>query len=308
MNKSKLLLFVAALTLAAFAFAADQPIQIGKGHLFACGDYSGNKVCIIDADGKVLWQHKAPHCNEVWVLANGNILFTTGKGVKEVTRDNKVVFDFQPKSEIYACQRLADGNTFVGDCGRGKLLEVDPKGKVVKELNILPKGRKKGGHGFMRNARKLANGNYLCALYSDQVVREYDSEGKMVREIKAPGGAHSCVRLKNGNTMIACGDRKKKAMIIEVDKDDKIVWQISNDDLEGNPLKFMTGFHVLPNNNVVMTNWIGHGHIGKAPQILEVTRDKKILWQYQDHKTLRTAASIQVLDVKGDPVKGEVQH
>ena len=145
MKKIHLLLTVALLIITVSAFAADHPIQIGKGHLFACGDYSGNKVCIIDADGKVLWQHKAPHCNEVWVLANGNILFTTGKGVKEVTRDNKVVFDFQPNSEIYACQRLPDGNTFVGDCGRGKLLEVDPEGKVVKELNILPKGRKKGG-------------------------------------------------------------------------------------------------------------------------------------------------------------------
>lgn len=287
-------------------------IQTGKGHRFACADYSGGKVFIVGLDGKVEWEYKARHCNDLWVLPNGNLLFNTGHGVKEVTREKKIVLNYQPKSEIYSCQRLANGNTFVGDCGRGMLIELDPTGKVVKEIALLPKG-KKAGHGYMRNARKLPNGNYLATHYSAQVVREYDPTGKMIREIPAPGGPHSVVRRKNGNTMIACADQKRNPMLIEVDKDNKVVWSLSNEDMKGKglgekPLKFLTGFHILPNGNVVFTNWCGHGQLGKAPQMFEVTREKKIVWTFQDDKTMKTHSSVQVLDVPGNALKGTIEH
>src|SRR5689334_22780981 len=86
--------------------AVPVPVQQGKGHRFACTDYSGGKVFIVSAEGKVEWEYPAPNCNDLWVLPNGNLLFNTGHGVKEVTQDKKVVFNYQSKSEIYACQRL----------------------------------------------------------------------------------------------------------------------------------------------------------------------------------------------------------
>ena len=89
--------------------------------------------------------------------------------------DKEVVFEYQSASEIYACQRLPNGNTFIGECNAGRLLEVEPSGKVVKEIRLLPEG-KDGGHLYMRNARRLANGHYLVAHYGDDVVREYDRE------------------------------------------------------------------------------------------------------------------------------------
>ena len=45
----------------------------------------------------------------------------------------------------------------------GRLLEVEPSGKIAKELRLLPEGQP-GGHSFMRNARRLDNGDYLVAL------------------------------------------------------------------------------------------------------------------------------------------------
>jgi hypothetical protein len=53
-------------------------------------------------------------------------------------------------------------------------------------------------------------------------------------------------------------------------------------------------------------NWGGHGHVGKQPQIFEVTPDKRIVWQVYDYKKFGTISSIQVLDVKGDPAKGKI--
>jgi len=283
------------------------PVQQGKPHPMACADYSQGKVFLVSALGKVEWEYPAPNCNDLWVLGNGNLLFVTGHGVKEVTRDKKVIFDYQSKSEIYACQRLANGNTFIGECNAGRLLEVDPSGKIVKQLRLLPDG-KDGGHVFMRNARRLPNGHYLVAHFGQQVVKEYDAEGKVVMEIRAPGGPHSAIRLPNGNTLIACGDMRQQANVTEVDETGKIVWQVASNELPGIGLKFMTGLQRLPNGNTVMTNWLGHGHLGKAPHVIEVTPDKKVVWTFADHKTMKTISSIQILDIPGDAAKGEIVH
>jgi hypothetical protein len=287
--------------------APSGPIQTGHGHRFVCTDYAQGKVFIVSAEGKVEWDYAVPHCNELWVLPNGNLLFNTGHGVKEVTRDKQVVFSYESKSEIYACQRLANGNTFIGECSAGRLIDVEPSGKTVKEIRLLPEG-KDGGHVFMRNARRLENGNYLVTLYSEQVVREYDSNGKVVRDIPAVGGPHSAIRLHNGNTLIACGDRPGGSRVFEVDKDGKTVWEVTSADLPGISLKFMTGLQRLPNGNTVITNWLGHGQFGKAPHIIEVTRDKKVVWTFADHQTMKTVSSIQLLDVPGDVTKGEIEH
>jgi len=100
---------------------------------FACTDYTQGMVFIISPEGKSIWQYPAENCNDLWVLPNGNLLFNTGKGVKEVTLDKKVVFNYESKSEIFACQRLANGNTFIGECNTGFLLEVKPNGQIVKK-------------------------------------------------------------------------------------------------------------------------------------------------------------------------------
>lgn len=286
---------------------ATAPIQQGQGHPFACSDYSQGKVFVVSAEGKVEWEYRAPNSNDVWVLPNGNLLFNAGRGVKEVTRDNKVVFNYESKSEVYACQRLANGNTFIGECNAGRLLEVDPAGKIVKEVRLLPEGAD-GGHAFMRNARCLPNGNYLVAHYSGQVVKEYDPQGKVVREIPAAGGPHSAIRLPGGNTLIACGDGKGGNRVFEVDAGGKTVWEVKDGDLPGIRLTFMTGLQRLPNGNTVMSNWLGHGQLGKAPHLIEVTPDKKVVWTFSDHRTMQTISSVQLLDVPGDVTKGEIMH
>jgi hypothetical protein len=284
------------------------PIQTGKGHRFACTDYSGGKVFVVDPEGRAEWVYPASSCNDLWVLPNGNLLFNTGHGVKEVTREKKVVFEYNSSSEIFACQRLADGNTLIGECNGGRLLEMDAVGKIVKELRLLPVG-KDGGHLFMRNARKLANGNYLVTHYGAEAVREYDGQGKMVREIPAPGGPHSAIRLPNGNTLIACGDMGGRgSKVFEVDKTGNTVWSVAKDELPGISLKFMAGLQRLPNGNTVMANWLGHGQLGKAPHIIEVTPEKKMVWTFADHQTMKTVSSVHILDVGGDPLKGEVLH
>lgn len=264
-------------------------------HAFVCTDYTQGKVFIVSKEGKAEWEYPAETCNDIWVLPNGNLLFNTGHGVREVTRDKKVVFDYQSASDIYACQRLPNGNTFIGECNAGRLLEVDPAGKIVKEVRLLPEG-KEGGHAFMRNARCLDNGNYLVAHYGLHVVREYEPQGRMVREIPAAGGPHSAIRLPDGNTLISCADGKGGPRVFEVDPAGKVVWQVQEGDLPGISLKFMAGLERLPNGNTVMANWLGHNQFGKAPHLIEVTPDKQVVWTFADHQTMKTISSVLLLD------------
>jgi len=302
--KSRALSLLAAAATAGLSLAADPPVV---RHSFACTDYTQGKVFLVSAEGKAEWDYAAPSCNDLWVLPNGNLLFNMGHGVREVTRSKEVVFDYQSKSEIYACQRLTNGNTFIGECNAGRLLEVEPSGRIAKEIRLLPEG-KDGGHAFMRNARRLSNDHYLVAHYGDQFVREYDAGGKVVRSIPAPGGPHSVVRLPNGHTLITCGDMPGGPRVMEVDSSDQTVWEIKGDDLPGISLKFIAGVQRLPNGNTVICNWLGHGQLGKAPHLIEVTRDKKVVWTFADHQTMKTVSSIQLLDSSGDVVRGEVLH
>ncbi len=286
---------------------APAPIQTGKAHPFVCTDYTQGKVFIVSAEGKVEWEYPSGSCNDLWLLPDGDLLFNTGHGVREVTRDKKVVFDYQSKSEIYACQRLANGRTFVGECNSGRLLELAPDTTVLKEIRLLPEG-KDGGHLFMRNARRLDNGHYLVAHYGAQNVTEYDPEGKPVLVIPAVGGPHSAARLPDGHTLIACGDGPGGSRVFEVDPAGQTVWEVRGEELPGISLKFMAGFQRLPNGNTVMSNWLGHGQFGRAPHVIEVTRDKKVVWTFADHKTMRTVSSILLLDAPGNPLRGEVLH
>ena len=281
---------------AGFSLCAE-PFQTGVGHRFVCTDYVQGKVFIVSRAGKIDWEYDgATNCNDVWALPDGNLLFNTGHGVKEVTREKKVVFDYESNSEIFACQRLTNGNTFIGECNAGRLLEVSPAGKIVQEINLLPKGTN-GGHAFMRNARVLENGNYLVAHYGLGVVREYDAAGKMVREIPAAGGPHSAVRLPDGNTLISCADGAGGSRVFEVDTNNQTVWQVRGDELQGVSLRFMAGLERLPNGDTLMCNWLGHrNQFGQTADLIEVTPDKKVVWKFYGGGQIKTVSSVLVLD------------
>jgi hypothetical protein len=147
----------------------------------------------------------------------------------------------------------------------------------------------------MRNARKLSNGNYLVAHYGLNKVCEYDCTAKLIRTIPIKGGPHSVIRIPNGNTLIACSDHDGDPQIIEIDSTDSIVWQLKKNELPGIELKFMAGMEIMPNGNIVLTNWLGHSNSRNSPHAFEITRDKKIIWKYENFKQFQTISNIQIL-------------
>jgi hypothetical protein len=177
----------------------------------------------------------------------------------------------------------------------------------VNKIKLLPDSVD-GGHAFMRNARKLKNGNYLVAHYGLDKVCEYDSLGKVVMEIPIKGGPHSVIRLPQGNTLISCSDHNGEPRIVEVDNKGIVVWQLSKNELPGIELKFMAGMQYLPNGNLLLTNWLGHNQFGKAPHAIEINQDKKVLWKFSNDTIIKTMSSIQLLDAQGNATAGEILH
>ena len=296
------------------AMAAEPDVPVIKGavrHPFVCSDSGSRKVLRFSAEGKLEWECPAGSTYDVWALPSGNLLFDLNDGVVEVTPEKKIVLQYKAEGEVFCCQRLPDGNTLVGECSKGRLVEVSPEGKVVKSIPVTSRNGK-FGHGTMRMARKLANGHYLVSHLGERCAREYDADGKVVREIKGRGPVFAAVRLPNGNTVVC-----DLHSVFEIDPADKIVWEVTKKEILPQILRkpgpemakgegLMTGIQRLPNGNTVICNWFGHGREPNSAPIFEVTPAKKVVWQFTDTVATRHVSNVQLLDVKGDATQGEI--
>jgi hypothetical protein len=232
-------------------------------------------------------------------------------------KTNKTVWEYDAqksngnegkKLQVHSFQRLPDGNTMIAESGVGRIIEVDRSGKLVKQIKL--KVAKNDPHRDTRLVRKLDNGHYLVAHEAEGAVREYDQCGNVVWDYsvpmfgKQPRGGHgpeaygnsvfAALRLPSGNTLVATGNGHA---VLEVTPDKKVVWEIHQDDLPGIKLAWVTTLQALPNGNVIL----GNCHAGKDnPQVVEVDRDKRVVWTFKDMKHFGDATSnSQVLGVGG---------
>jgi len=293
------------LAAAASAFAADpEPAKITHSMFIA-----GGETAILSGDGQVVWKYPA-QTRDGFVLPNGNVLMAVSKNkdypggaVVEMTRDNKIVFEYKgTQSEVNTAQALPNGNIMLTEAGENpRLLEVDRTGKTVVEFPLQCQNT--NAHMESRMARKLPNGNYLVPQLFDKVVREYTAEGKIVWEFKAPeepkeAWPFTAIRLPNGNTLV---DLTHGNMSVEVDPSGKIVWQLANADLPAPLLKDPCGAQRLPNGNTVITSY---GAGDQTVKMLEVTPEKKVVWTYEREKK-GGIHEFQILDTDGKPLEGQ---
>ena len=59
-----------------------------------------------------------------------------------------------------------------------------------------------------------------------------------------------------------------------------MVWEVKENDLPGHPLRFAAHVERLGNGNTIICNWPGHGYEGKQPMLVEITREKRAVWQF----------------------------
>jgi hypothetical protein len=287
---------VVALLFCALPLAAELGGRM-RGRVLAAGS---NRVVILNSDGAVVWEQPAALVHDVWMLANGNVLFADGQTVTEVTPDHKVVFRFRSDEQhgggTYSCQRLDNGNTLIGENSTGRVLEVDRAGRVVFQLQTAPASV--GAHHNMRMARKLDTGNYLVCHSGANLVKEYAPGGKVVWELKTPNLPFAAVRTALGTTLVSTLDH-----LYEYDASGQIVWQFASTDLPGVVISNMTGMHLLPNGNVAVGCYRAYsGRAGTA--LFEISRDRRLIWRYADPGGDSSMMAIQRLDERGKRLPG----
>ena len=269
-------------------------------------------------DGKVLWTYQTGRgyeYDDVWMLSNGNILFTRMQYLAEITPDKKVVWRYDCSvpadtnhTEVHACQPIGlDKVMFVLNGLPPRLMVVNTKTGTVEVNHVLPypeSTNSKSIHGQFRRARFTAHGTYLVSYLSEGKVVEFDKDFNEIWNypIRSPWAA---LRLKNGNTLIT---DEHDSLTREVNPKGETVWELQNTNLPEayRLVQAAQSCTRLANGNTIFCS---RGGAGKGPQLVEVTPDKKIVWVLQDWKDLGDATAVQILDDPGIPENpGESEH
>jgi hypothetical protein len=289
----KLLLSGCALLAVAGAASAADPVK--HRILFAEYGKGPNRLVELDTAGKVTWEHKFPSIAVIFhVLPEGHVLYAYGgkpTGAREIDRKEKEIWSAESKCpQVLGCERLPNGNTLLAEQGPCRAVEVDKDGKVVRTTPLTTS--EKGYHLQVRNIHKLANGNILAAHEGEGAVREVDPDGKLVWEYTKVENAGEALRLKNGNTLIACATQKR---LIEVTPKGEIAWEFGAKDAPELNLTWVSSLQILKNGNYVVGNFL-RGQEGKGAHAFEVTKEKKVVWTFADHKVAQSVTTVRVLD------------
>jgi outer membrane protein assembly factor BamB len=284
---------------ASFAFVAASVAAEPVKHRIMFAEYGNgpNRLVELDADGKLVWEHKFPSIAVIFqVLPNGHVLYAYGgkpTGVQEIDRDHKVVWNFEsPCPQVLGSERLSNGNTLFGEQGPCRAVEVSPDGKIVRTTPLTTS--EAGYHLQVRNVHKLANGNILAAHEGEGFIREYDAAGKVVWQYGKVENTGEALRLANGNTLISGGTTKR---VIEVTPDGKIAWEFGPNDAPELNLTWISSLQVLKNGHYVVGNFLRNQE-GKGVHAFEVTKEKKVVWTFADHALAKSITTVRVLEDK----------
>ncbi len=193
---------------------ADARILPGNRVLIA--EYGADRVTERDFKGNILWERRVPNPINVQRLANGNTFVATINGpIFEIDRSGKEVSQIHNlPGNTLAAARSRRG-TVVGLTQSGQCIIMDASGKQLRTFASGQNARSLGGIDL------LPNGRILVAQAGRNKVVEFDSEGKTILEVEAPG-AMAATGLPSGRILVATQGGQR---VYEVDRAGKIVWE-----------------------------------------------------------------------------------
>jgi hypothetical protein len=302
MKKQIFLYFgIVLFTLLPFIISGQESQEIKHSFFIAGPQFTG----IINEAGEEIWDSEKAGARDGYVLENGNILICWADEVKEFDSNKKVVFHYsrtEESMELGTVVRLPNGNTMITESGtKPRIVEVNSEGQVIKSVPIQPETD--NIHMQTRMARKLENGNYLVPHLLAFAIKEYNAKGEVVNTFSTDfeefGGKSAktwpftAIRLSNGNTLVTLTNGNR---VIELDSDGTIVWMIANSNFKEDPLADPCGAQRLANRNTVIASYGAK----EGVKLLEVDRDKNIVWTYSGHN----AHHFQILTTNGKRLTG----
>ncbi|MEO7413977.1 MAG: hypothetical protein ABIZ81_11540 [Opitutaceae bacterium] len=273
------------------------------GHAFRCIDPLGGKVAEVRIDGTVFWDSKWNQPRDGWVMPDGNTFFCYAGGALEMLDDGRILWEYKAESgsDVRSCQPLPTGRFLLIENGPCRLVEIDTFGEVSKQVLLTPPHPSIDVvEDRFRGVRRSPDGHYLICRKLEREIEELDADGKSLRRIPVAGDPQMALRLPNGNLLVALGEAHK---LQELDGNQKVVWEVGEKDIAGNHLRLVSGFQRLANGNTIVCNYLGEEYSGKQPHVFEITRDKKLIWEFSDHVNFKTISQIEVLGAKGEVQK-----
>ena len=183
-------------------------------------EYSANQISERTFKGEILWKKDVPMPLACQRLANGNTFIACQNQILELDKTGKEVVTIpRPSHDVMSAQKLRNGQ-IVALTNNGTLIKMDATGKELKS-QTLHAMQILGG-----SIDVLPNGHVLIPQYRTNKIVEYDSEGKVVWEapVSRPISAY---RLPNGQTLVGT---LYPGQILELDRSGK---QISDKKVEG---------------------------------------------------------------------------
>ena len=103
------------------------------------------------------------------------------------------------------------------------------------------------------------------------------------------GGSRDGFVLPNGNVLLAFSNR-----VEEVTPDKQIAWEFKAEDAPELNITWVSSVQQLKNGNLLVGNFI-RGQEGKGAHAFEVTRDKKVVWKWEDHAFIKSLTTVRAL-------------
>lgn len=208
----------------------------------------GQRLAMVDADGKISWEMPWGGIHDIHLLKNGHILTRQGRAaVVEIDPDSrKVVWRYDAAKENGNSGKRIEVHAFERLADGTTMIAESGIGRIVeinrdgKLVGEIPlRLDKPNAHSDTRLVRSTGSGSYLVAHEADGKVREYDR--KTGKVIWEYEVPMFGKSAKNGHGPEAFGNRLFAALRLQ-------------------------------NGNTLVAT--GNGH-----SVLEVTPDKKIVWQ-----------------------------
>ncbi|MGO8750479.1 MAG: PQQ-binding-like beta-propeller repeat protein [Thermoguttaceae bacterium] len=286
------ILLLAFATCLAQAEDRDQ-VELQTKHRLLAIDNHWNRLLYLDEcrPGKS-WTIAIPGgSRDLQLVGDGKVLVSHGNGAAEydLATGRRLKWIVERYSQINTARRLANGNTLLGaDTAAGVVLyELNRDGKQIDRRQL--KGLKD-----LRLLRPVENGNLLMTVSGPCRAIEVDREGKIVWQAPLSDKGYKAVRLANGNTMASTGGT---ATVVEFDRSGRAVFTAGGK--KAHPslgLDWFSGFDLLPNGNIVVANWLGHGKFGQGPHLVEFDRNNRLVWKWEDHRQAAAITNVLVVE------------
>lgn len=174
-----------------------------------------NRVIERDLHGNIVWQHQVNVPVNVQRLRNGNTFIAGQNHLVEVDRAGKTIYTINNvPGGVLAAYRLRRGDIVCLTQGNQCHL-LDTTGKILKTFISNHNNNCLGGLDV------LPNDHILVPQPALGKIVEFDREGKVVREVKAPHPT-TATQLPNGHILAA---NRQTGHVFEVDRAGKIVWE-----------------------------------------------------------------------------------